>query len=149
MYIHMPHTFVCPIHSYTHLGVQTPPYVPILLYVSVCSERHLHVVGGCRGPLHVGHLPCMLDTSPYGGCLSICLTPPLIGWLPCASVCLGDIYMLYGEYSPHVGALGVVPHMLGVWGHQHICQALVSGSTSIGCPLCFILYLFCSSLCLT
>ena len=75
----------------------------------------------------------MLDTSPIWGCLPICLTPhPLVSF-PCAFVCFGDICMLYGEYSPYCWGFG---------GHLHICQALVPGSTSIGCPLGFILYFF-------
>ena len=47
----------------TPLWVQTPPMSPILC-ASVCSGRLLHVVGGCKGPLHVGHLPY---TSPCMG----------------------------------------------------------------------------------
>ena len=97
----------------------------------------------------------MLDTSltywtppPIWGMPPHVLHPPLIGWLPCASVCLVDIYMLYREYSPYVSVLEVFPHMLGFGGNLHICQALVLGSASTGCPLGFILYFFCSSLCL-
>ena len=93
--------------------------------------------GGCRGPLtcwtpplYAGHLPLYGDTSPY------VLHPPLIGWLPCASVCLGDICMLYGEYSPCVRGFGGIAPYVGVWGYQHICRAFVTGSTSTGCPLC-------------
>ena len=104
MFVH-PHKFIHP------SGGANNPHVPVL-YASVCSGKHLHVVGG---PFHLEHLPYMLDTSPIWGCLPICLTPPLIGWLPCASVCLGDICMLYGEYSPYIG-VGSVPHMFWAWG---------------------------------
>ena len=129
-----PHTFVCPHMFVCLLGLDTPHMSIIFLYASVCSERHLHVVGVVGGPyMFETSLTCWTP-PPYGGCLPICLTPPLIGWLPCASVCLGGYLHIYGEYSPYV------------WGHLHICEALVPGSTSIGCPLCFILYLFCSSL---
>ena len=46
----------------------------------------------------------MLDTSstcwtpsPYGGCLLICLTPQLIGWIPCTSVCFREyLYVIWG-----------------------------------------------------
>ena len=46
-----PYTFVCP------LGVYIPPCPPYS--ASACFQRLLHVVGVVRGPLHVGHLPCM------------------------------------------------------------------------------------------
>ena len=83
----------CPLCLYAPRGADTPTYVPILLYASVCSQRLLHVVGGCRGPLHVGHLPL------YGGYLPICLTPPLIGWIPCATVCLREyLHVIWGIF---------------------------------------------------
>ena len=66
--------------------------------------------------LHVGHLPYMLDTSTIWGMPPHVLHPPLIGWLLCASVCLGYICMLYGEYSLHVGGWGSIPHMWGFGG---------------------------------
>ena len=100
--------------------------------------------GGCRGPLHTGHLP------PYGWCFPICFTPTLIGWIPCASVCFsGYLHVIWGILPLCWGLRGNSPICWGYEGHQHLCQALVSGSTSIWCPLCFILYLSCSSLCLT
>ena len=57
-------------------------------------------------------------------------------------ICMFRGYLCYMGNIPLMLGVGVVPHMLRVWGHLHICQALVPGSTSIGCPLCFILDLF-------
>ena len=144
-----PHMFVCP-HTFVYpWGFRHPHMSPILLSAPVCSERHLHVVGVVGGPLYVGLLLYMLDTSPDGGCLPICLNPPLIGWIPCACVCFRVyLHVIWGIPSMLV-VWGEFPYMLGVQGNQHLCQALMSGSTSIGCPFCFILYLSCSSLCLT
>ena len=125
------------------------PYVPILLYASVCSDRHLHVVGDCRGPftcltppLHARHLRHMGDASPY-----VLQPHSLVGF---------PVHLYVWGIS--ACCIGNIPLMLGFWGHSpicwrfwgllHICQAFVPGSTSFGCPLCFILYLLCSSLCL-
>ena len=117
------HTFISP-HTFIHLqGSDTPPYVPHTpLCICMFSEASA-CCGGCRGPLtcwtpplHAGHLPSMRGASP-------CLTPPLIGWLPCASVCFRDICMWYGEYYPYVGGLGVFPIC---WGFR--------GISIIGCP---------------
>ena len=83
--------------------------------------------GGCKGPLHFGHLPY---TSSVWGCLPICLHPPLIHWLPCASVCFRDICMQYEEYFPYVGGLGGVPHLVGVFG-----------ASAHGVFICFFLYI--------
>ena len=51
----------------------------------------------------------MLDTSftpPLYGMPSLQFTPPFIHWLPCASVCFGDITMLYRDYFPYVEGFG-------------------------------------------
>ena len=122
-------------------GVQTPPYVPIL-YAFVCSGRYLHVVGGVQGPY-------MLSPS-----LTCCTPPPIWGcphWLPSLCICMfrGYLHVIWGIFTLCWGFGGHSPICWGFGGHHQICQALVPGSTSIGCPLCFILYLFCSSLCLT
>ena len=100
LHVYTPHMFIHP------WGFRHPHMSPILC-ASVCSQRLLHVVGGCRGPLtcwtpllHAGHLP-------HKGVPPHVLHTPLIGWLPCASVYFGDICMSYGEYSPYVGGLGV------------------------------------------
>ena len=64
--------------------------------------------------------------------------PPLIGWIPCTSVCFREyLYVIWG-ILPLCWGLGNYPICWGFGGHQHLCQALVSGSTSTGCPLCFI-----------
>ena len=101
----MPHTFI---HS--HMS-------PILLYASVCSKRHLHVVGVVGDPLHVGHLPYMLDTSPIWG------MPPHMSynpthWLASLCICMfGGISAYYmGNIPLMFEVWGWSPHMLGVWG---------------------------------
>ena len=72
--------------------------------------RGFCMLWGCKGPLTCWtpllHLPL------YGGASHV-LHPHSL--LPsCASVCFGNICMLYGEYFPYVGDLGVFPHLLGV-----------------------------------
>ena len=125
----------CPLHSYTpiclyapsiHMSAQgcTHPHMfPILLYASVCSQRLLHVVGACKGPLTCWtlplHLPCM-------GVPPLQFAPPSIFGFS-ASVCLG-ILMSYGDFSL---LLGVFPHLLGVLG-----------ASAHGMPMCSFLYIF-------
>ena len=74
----------------------------------------------------------MLNTSftppPVWGCLPLGFHP-LICWLPCASVCFGDIYMSYGNFSL----------MLGVWGVPHLLGFL--GASAHGVSICLILYI--------
>ena len=125
-----PHTFIHP------QGVQTPHMSPILLSASVCSERHLHVVGGYRGPLcwthplHAGHLP------PDGGCLPICLTPT--HWLDSLCICMfkgisacdmGNTPLMLGVWghSPYIGGLGASASLLsfGVWQYIHWVSVLL------------------------
>ena len=101
-------------------GSDTPHMSPMLLSASVCSERHLHVVGVVGGPLHVGHLPYMLDTftnmvdaSPY------VLSPhTLVGFLV-------HLYVFW-EYL-HV-IWGILPLCWG-FGSSPICWG--SGGISI------------------
>ena len=73
-YIHIPYTFVCP------LGCRHHHMSPILLYASVYSEKHLHVVGIVRGSLHVGHLLYMQDTSIWGMPPHVLYPHPLVGF---------------------------------------------------------------------
>ena len=133
-------TFICPIHSYGPWGFRHPHMSPILLSASVCSERHLHVVG-CRGPLtcwipplHVEHLP------QYGGSLPICLTPhSLVGFPVQKSACFrGYLHVIWGIFPSYCGLGGISPYVGGL-GASTSVSSLVSGSISIGCPLCFIL----------
>ena len=70
------------------------------------------------------------------GCFHVSNTPTHL--LPCMSVCSRVICMCYGGSTPYVGDMGDVSTSV---------RFLVSVSTSTGCPLCFILYLSCSSLC--
>ena len=67
------------------------------------------------------------------GCLPMCPTAPCICMLPYMSVCSrGYLHVLWGNI-PYVWCLG---------GISTYVRLLVSVSTSIGCPLCFILYPF-------
>ena len=110
------------IHSYAPLTspyVQTPPYVPIC--GSLCSRGFLHVIWGCGAP-YVGHPLRGVDTSP-------CVQHPL------CIVC-SPVSILYGIFACSWGKTLL---MLGVWGVSMSLRLLVSISTYIGCPLCFLL----------
>ena len=52
-----PSMFVCPPYIYTPLGCTHTHMSPILFCASVCSQRLLLIVGGCK------RLPYMLGTS--------------------------------------------------------------------------------------
>ena len=130
--IWIPIHLYAPVCLYAHTGANTP-ICPPYSYASVCSERHLHVVGVVGGPLHVGHLPYLMDTSPIWG------MPPHMSYTHHSLISFPVHLYVEGISACYMGN---IPLMLGVWGHQHICQALVAGNTSIGCPLCFILVPF-------
>ena len=106
--------FVHPICLYGPVYSYTPICPPILLSASVCSERHLHVVGGCKDPLHVGHLPYMLDTSPHMADDSTYVLPPLIAWIPCVSVCFREYLHVMWGILPLCWGLGGIPPYVGV-----------------------------------
>ena len=103
------------IHSYASWGFRHVPYVPILFGASVCFERHLHVVGIVGDPFHVGHLPYMLDTSPHMVDAPHISYPPLIGWIPCASVCIWEYLHVIWGILPLCWGLGGIPPYVGVW----------------------------------
>ena len=127
-YVWMPHMFghpQCPICSNTPICPQCSPAHLYVLGVSTCNR-------GCGAILMFGH-------PHVFGCLPMCPTPPCIYMLPCMSVCSRGYCMHYGGNIPYVGGLGAFSTTV---------RLLVPVSTSIGCPLCFILYLSCSSLCL-
>ena len=117
--------FIHPSWGYRH-----PHMPPLLLCICMFSEASA-CCGGCRGPLHVGHLPYMLDTSPCMQVPPICLTPPLIGWL---SLC---ICMFLGISACDTGN---IPLMLGVWGVPPKDGGL-GGDQHHWVSICFILYL--------
>ena len=131
-YIQMPCMFRHILYIWMPQYVQTPSICP------QCSPVHLHVLGvsacdlGMWGPLSVGTPPMCLDVSP-------CVQLPHICMLPCMPVCSRDyLHVLWGKH-PICWELG---------GISTSVRLLVSVNTSFGCPLCFILYLSCSSLCL-
>ena len=126
--LYAPCTFRCP-HMFKH-----PHMSPMLPCVSVCSRGYMPVIWGCKEVLHIFGHPHMF------GCLPICPTFPshlYTPMLPCTSVCSREYLHVIWGYTPYVG---------GLWGINTSVRLLVSASTSIGCPLCFILYLSCSSL---
>ena len=109
--------YICtPPYVYMPLGCTHTQYVPILLCATVCSQRLLYVVGVVRAPYMLG---VSFMIPPVWVCLSFGLHPHSSLASPCISM-FGDICMLYGEYFPYVGGLGVFPHLLGVLGHQHL-----------------------------
>ena len=109
-----PHTYVCPIHSYVQRGSDAPHMSPYS-YASVCSERHLHVVGVVEDPLHVGTPPYMLETSPIWWMSPLKSYPPLIGWIPCASMFSGYLHVIWG-ILPLCWGFGENSIMLGFGG---------------------------------
>ena len=123
------HMFVCPQHPHMFKHPYMSPCSPVYLYVL----RGICIWYGDPGALH------LLDT-PRGE-----VVPPQVSntptnyMLPCMSICSrGYLHVLWGKLSL-------------CWGLGDISTSvrlLESVSTSIGCPLCFILYLSCSSLCL-
>ena len=137
-----PHMFIHSLYIHTPpntfiflLGV-THPHLSPYSCASVCSQMLLHVVGGYKAPLHVGH-PLY---TPVWGCLPFRYTPSThLLASPCIGMVwgyrFGDTSMLYGNIS----------HMFGVWG----CSPLLG---VLGCALgvhMHILVHSCSSLCLT
>ena len=106
-----PHTFVCP------QGCTHPPYAPY-------SSMPLCVFGGfacCGGGM--GSPLCwdtLLYITPVWGYLPFIILPHTQSLVPCALVCFRDISMLCGHFPSVRKGLGVFPHQLGVWGHQHL-----------------------------
>ena len=125
------HMFGCPciwIPLDTPICSNTPCISPMLPCASACSGRYLHVIGGCRGLSFSLETPICLDFSP---CVQHCHA---FIWSPTCLYVLGVIACTMGEH----------PICWGLWGFGTSVRLLVSVSTSIGCPLCFILYLSCS-----
>ena len=105
----MPLCLYIPIHLYTPIHL----YAPILLCASVCSQRLLHVVGGCKGlPFVLGHFHY---TTPVWGAPFICTSHTQL-LVPCASVCFRDISMSCGHFFL----------LLGVWGASVLEMSICS-----------------------
>ena len=83
-----------------------------------------------EGPLYVGHLPYMLDTSPVWGCLPICLNPYSLVGFPV------HLYVL----AISACVMGNIPLMLGIWGCSPICWGF-GRHQQHWVSICFILYL--------
>ena len=128
----MPPCTWIPLMPPTPTYIQTLPYAANVPLCMCMFWGYLHVLGGCRGPSCVDTAMC-LDASP---CVQ---HPTCIYMLPYMSVCSRGHCMCYGGNIPYVENWG---------GFSTSVRLLVSVSISIGCPLCFILYLSCSSLCL-
>ena len=122
IHLYAPCTFRCPLMP---PYVQTPPICP------QCTPVHLYVLG-------VSACDRGMQGTPYVWTPPYVWMPPHVYYAPLHVYVLEVIYICYGGNTPYVGGLGVSAHLSGIW-----CV-----STSIGCPLCFILYLPCSSLCL-
>ena len=124
-----------PVHLYAPLYICTPPGVytpshmfPILLCASVCSQRLLHIVGGCKGlPYVLGHFPY---TTPVWSASPL-VAPPTLSWLPCALVSFGDICMSCMHFPLLLG-YGGVPPLFGGSG----------GTSALVMPICSFLYIF-------
>ena len=107
MFVH-PCTFVCPLYIHTpSRGVQTPHMFPILLCASVCSQRLLRVIGGCKGlPYMLGNFPY---TTPVWGCLPLVAPPHSVVGFPVhqyvlgISICHVGIFPFCWGCSPSVG----------------------------------------------
>ena len=104
---------------------QTPPHVPNASLYICMFWGYLHVIGGCGGP-HSVWTPMCLDASPY------VQHPPAFICFPASLYVLLVIACIMGETS----------NKLGAGGFSTSVRLLVSVSTSIGYPLCFVLYLF-------
>ena len=77
-----------------------------------------------RCPTYVQMPPVCLDIALTFGHILYVQTPPHVPMLPCASACSRG-------YLDVIGALGSISTSV---------RLLLSVSTSIGCPLCFIMY---------
>ena len=121
-----------PVHLYTPRGSDTLHMSPILLCASVCSQRLLHVVGGCREPLTYWTPPL------YGVPPHMSYNPPLIGWLPCASMFSGISTCDMGNIPLCLGFGGFVPPYVGGLG----------ASAPLGVHMLHLVP-SCSSLCVT
>ena len=130
-YVWMPNMFGCP-NTLTLPICSNTPYVPnaplcicMLWGVSACDW-------GMWGPSFCLDTPMCLDASP---CVQDLHN---FYMLPCMSMFKGLLHALWGKH----------PIYWGTGGFSTYVRLLVSISTSFGCPLCFILCLSCSSLCL-
>ena len=126
--------FVCP---YTFVCPQQPPYVHTPSYVPM-PPVHLYVLRGMY--MWYGDMGVQSVALPKGrGVPPQVSNTPTNHMLTCMSVCSrGYLHVLWGK-------------LFLCWGSGGISTSdrlLGSVSTSIWCPLCFILYLSCSSLCL-
>ena len=104
-----PHIFVCPQGC-------TPPYASILFCASVWFWR-LCMLWGCNGlPFVLGHPPLH---HPCLGVPPLNYTPTLSHWFP-VHLYVSGILVCYVGISLLLKGLGVFPHQLGGWGHQHL-----------------------------
>ena len=119
------HTLPC---TFVHPQGCTPPHM-FPLCASVCFQRLLHVVGGCKRLHYVlGHFPY---TTSVWGC-SLQLHPPhLVVGFPVHQYVL-EISICHMGIFPFCWAFGGVPHQLGVLG----C------TSALMMPICSFLYIF-------
>ena len=129
-----PYVWMPPVHSDIPVCLDAPHASHMFKHphmsLSACSG--VSAVIGEPGP------PFCLDTPMCLDALHVSNTPHAFIYSHACLYVLGVIACTIGETS----------HMLGAGVLQHICQAFGICLHSIGCPLCFMLYLSCSSLCL-
>ena len=122
-YICMP-AYVCTPPYISMPRVYRPPTCSPYSSVHLCSQRLLHVVGGCKGLLFVlGHFPY---TTPIWGCLPFICTPHNQLLVPCALVCFMDICMSCGHFPFCWGFGGVPPSFGGFWGTSALVMSICS-----------------------
>ena len=114
-------TFIC------LLGCRHSHMFPILPCASVCSQRLLHVVGGCNGLLTCWTPPY---TSPVWGCLPMSYTPNLLVGFPVHLYILGISAYDMGNISLMLGVWKVFPNLLGFLG-----------ASAHGVSICFFLHI--------
>ena len=108
----------------TPLGVYTPPICSPYSCVSVCSQRLLYVLGGCKGPPICWapplHLPLYKGASP-----SVYMPTHSLASL-CISMFGGYLYVIWG----------ILPLC---WGCSPICWGF--GASPCGVSICLTLYI--------
>ena len=106
-----PHMFVHPIHFYNPCPCvpHTPQCLCMLWKASACG-------GGCRGPLtywtpplHVGHLPNVVDASPY------VLHPHSLVGFPACDMGNTPLMLRFGGAFPHMLGFGGISTSVKLW----------------------------------
>ena len=113
----MPHTFVCPHTFICPLDIHTPPYAPIVLCASVCSQRFCMLWGVVSGSLCVRTLSLH---HPYMGVPPSFASPTLNCCFPVHWYVLG-ILVCYVGICPSLQLGGFGRHQYLRCPHAHPC----------------------------